>query len=278
MAVHQRLVAENVGREATRTKLSTIEQQHSMTQIDDDVEVVRRDDLAAGKLLEDRDQRATCARIETAERFVEREDTWLTREDAGETNSLPLTEAESQRAARFESRKTNGGEAVTHSLSRFVFGETEIEGTKSDVLEDRRAEELVVGVLKQKADSAADLGNGLSSNRQVVDRDDLSGSLSLWERARVRVSIRLSFFSQLNVNGIPSLTRPSATLSHRERDYVRQLARQQAIEMLQQCGLAGSTGADKANDLARSDREVDVRQHIEAARISEREMFDMHGG
>lgn len=71
MTFHQSRVAEDVGGRTGGTKLAAVEQQHSVTEIDDDVEIVRRDDLAAGELFEDSDQRAACSRIETAKRFVE---------------------------------------------------------------------------------------------------------------------------------------------------------------------------------------------------------------
>ena len=159
VAFHQRRVAEDVGGRASRAKLSAVEQQHSVTEIDDDVEVVRRDDLAAGELFEDRDQRAACSWVETAEGFVERQHARLTRENSGETDALTLAEAQSQRAARFVAGESNGGEAVAHALSRFVVREAEIQWAEGDVLEDGRAEELIVGVLKEEPDSAADFGD-----------------------------------------------------------------------------------------------------------------------
>ena len=118
MTVHERGVAEDVSRRAGGAELPAVEQQHSMTQINNDVEVMRCDDLAAWELFEDRDQRAACSRIETAKRFVEREDARLTREDSGEANSLSLTEAQPQRAARLVAGEADGGETVAHALPR----------------------------------------------------------------------------------------------------------------------------------------------------------------
>ncbi|TXT23000.1 MAG: hypothetical protein FD138_3337 [Planctomycetota bacterium] len=171
VAVHERGVAEDVVSRATRAELAAVEQQNSVAEIDDDIEIVRRDDLAAGELLEDRDQRAARPRIETAEGFVERQHARLAREDSGEANSFAFAEAQPQRTARFVAGESNGGEAVAHAPPRFIFGQAEIEWAKRDVLKDRRAKELVVGVLKQKAAPPTNLGDGLSRDGNVVNRD-----------------------------------------------------------------------------------------------------------
>ena len=142
-----------------------------MAEIDHNVEVMRRDDLAAWKLLEDADQRTTRSRIETAEGLVERKQARLTREDSGKADALPLAEAQSQCAAWFVAGESDGGEAVAHALSRFFVGQAEIERAEGDVLEDGRAEELIVGVLKEKADSATNLGDGRQRDDNSVDRN-----------------------------------------------------------------------------------------------------------
>lgn len=186
MAVHEGGVAEDIGGWAVGSKDAAVEQQHAIAQINDGVEVVCRDDLAAGKAFQNVDQRAASARIETAERLIEREDAGLTREDSGETHAFSFAKAQSQSAARFVTREADGGETVPHALSDFSGGQTKIQRTECDVFKNGWAAELVVRVLKQKADAPANLGHGLPRDGDVVDENSLPFSLSLRERIRER--------------------------------------------------------------------------------------------
>src|SRR5690242_7688471 len=127
VSFHERRVAKNLMRRAGGAKLTAINQQNAVAKIDDNVEIMRADDLAAGELFEDCNKCAACARIETAERFVERQEVRLTRKDSGKTNTFPLAEAQPQRAARFIASETDGNETVAHALPHVIVGQTEVQ-------------------------------------------------------------------------------------------------------------------------------------------------------
>lgn len=61
----------------------------------------------------------------------------------------------SRSVLRFVAGETDGREAVSHTLSRVFVGEAEIQWAKGDILEDGGAEELIVGILEEEADSSA---------------------------------------------------------------------------------------------------------------------------
>ena len=51
--------------------------------------------------------------------------------------------------------KTNGMETIMHPLGHLLGGQTQIAGAKRNIIENRGAQRLVVGILKHQADLAA---------------------------------------------------------------------------------------------------------------------------
>ena len=93
---------------------------------DHHVQIVSRNDLAAGEFVQNRDQCSTSFRVETAERFVECQQARLTREDTGQTNPFPFTQAEPQRAARFVTAQTHRDQTLFDSRPHFVWQQPQI--------------------------------------------------------------------------------------------------------------------------------------------------------
>jgi hypothetical protein len=82
-----------------------------------------------------------------------------------------------ERLAAFEAGQADSSERGRDSGVNFGFREAHVDGSEGDVVVDRRAEKLVIGVLEDKADGGPDTADVLAGHREASDGNGPRGGL-----------------------------------------------------------------------------------------------------
>ena len=172
MFFHQCRVGKNFADGPGGVDLTAVQHEDPITEIDSEVEVVRRDNLAARKLSENFDQSSPRSRVEIRKRFVENQNVRMAGEHSRKADALALTETQLQRAAVLVLSQPDTCQAVRDSRKYFLPTEPQIQRTKRNVFPHRRTEELIVGILKHKSDPLPNRLNVLSPERLPGDCDE----------------------------------------------------------------------------------------------------------
>src|ERR1700733_14466501 len=118
---------------------------------------MRCDDLASFKPPQDVDQRAAGPRIEIAERLVQSQDERLAGDHSSQTHAFAFAQAQLQRAGPLETVPPNSAPTVEPAACARRPRQAQVERPASDVLSHCGAKELIVRILKQKADAPSPL-------------------------------------------------------------------------------------------------------------------------
>src|SRR5262249_10522936 len=147
---------------------------------------------------------------------------------------LPLSEAEMMRRPLGRLPQIDPRQALHGNPPRLGWAQPQVQRAKRHVLDDRRAEKLVVRVLKYQPNPAADLGRVPRVHLQAID-PDLGPAVT--PRTRT-MTMTMIMCGSGNVR-MPELTRSPA--------------RQQPVQMEQQRRFARPVGTDQRHRLAGHD-------------------------
>jgi hypothetical protein len=153
---HEGFIGEQVQGGAVGDDDAVVEEDGARAELGDEFEIVGGDDFGDGEGLEEVFEFAAATGVEVAGGLVEDEDGGLAGEDAGETDAAFFAAGEVMGEAVIEACQANLGEAFRDACGDFGRVEAELLGSEGDVFEDGGAEELIVGVLEEEADLAAD--------------------------------------------------------------------------------------------------------------------------
>ena len=164
---HEGFVGEELGGGALGDELAGTEQESARAKLDDELQVVRGDNLGHRDLAEEVDQFAAAAEVETAGGLVKDENGGIAGEDSGKAGAALSAGAQVVGGSVVQAGQADLGKGAGDAVADFAVIEAELLGAEGDILEDGGAEELVVGVLKEQANLAADggeigRGNGLA--------------------------------------------------------------------------------------------------------------------
>jgi hypothetical protein len=155
---HEGFIGEQVEGGAVGDDDAVVEEDGAGAELGDEFEIVGGDDFGDGEGLEEVFEFAAAAGVEVAGGFVEDEDGGLAGEDAGETDAAFFAAGEVMGGAAFKAGEADAIEAFAGAGGDIGGGQAELFGAEGDVFEHGGAEELVVGVLEEEADLAADAG------------------------------------------------------------------------------------------------------------------------
>lgn len=156
MAFDEGLIPEDVARVTVGLNAALIEDDDAGAEFEDEFEVVCGDELSGGFAGEYLDEAAAGAEVEIAGGFVEDEKFGAAGENSCEGDAFAFAKTELLGVAAFKSGEADGVEGFEDTGADFPLIEAEIEGAEGNVFHDSGAKELVVRVLKEKSDTAAD--------------------------------------------------------------------------------------------------------------------------
>jgi hypothetical protein len=132
---------------------------------------VGRDEQGLLEALQQADQFPAAPGVEARRRLVEDEDRGIHREDRRERDPLALTEREPMRDAALRAGHPDRREGPLDAIVDLVGRQAEVDRPERDVVEDGRAEELVVGILEDQADLGTDRLDGRPVHDAATDPD-----------------------------------------------------------------------------------------------------------
>ena len=124
--------------------------QHPPAMLDDEIQIVRGDDLTARKLAQIRQQPPPGPRVEIARRLIEGQNRRPAGEQSRQTYPLAFAHAQPHRATLLKPGKAHGVQAFRNPPADFLGRQSQIQRTEGDILGHRGAEQLIVRILKQK--------------------------------------------------------------------------------------------------------------------------------
>jgi hypothetical protein len=158
---HQQVrVGQDRGRVAVRHDSALLAQDHGAVRDQrHDVELVRRDDerpAGGSQALDQIDQNPFRARVERSRRLVEQDNVRPQGEHRGDRRALLLAARKLEGRPIGQMRDLHRRQGLVAALSDLVHGEAQLQRPEGDVVEDRGAEELDVGVLEDEPDLAVE--------------------------------------------------------------------------------------------------------------------------
>jgi len=167
--VEERSVGQELRHGAVRDSAPAVDDHEAPADPGRVMEILAGDEARPAQRAEDAGDRAAPARVEPGPGLVEREDLGPTGERRGERRALLLTAGEVVRAARLEAREPHGLEGLGHAPPDLLLGEAQVARAEGEIFGDRRAEELVVGVLEDEPEMREATG-GLNVGPVHADR------------------------------------------------------------------------------------------------------------
>lgn len=164
VAVHEEGIGEDALRGAVGLKPAGVDHQDAGAEIEHEVQIVSGDQLQARKTAENALQLPPGTGIEGCGWLVQDKHGGLAGEEPRQADSFAFADAELGRIARAGVGQADGSQGLRHTAADFIEAEAGVERSEGDVVLDRGAEELVVGVLKQQSD--------LASNERKLGGDD----------------------------------------------------------------------------------------------------------
>lgn len=156
MAVHEERIGQDALGGAVGLKSAGVDDQNAGAEIEDKIQIVRGDELQAGEMAEDPLQLSPGAGVERCRRLVENENGGFAGQKPRQADPFAFADAELGRIARAGVRQADRGQGLGYAAADFIEAVAGVERTEGDIVLDGGAEELVVGVLKQQSDLAAD--------------------------------------------------------------------------------------------------------------------------
>ena len=182
VGLDQASIAENGAAGTVGDDLPTVEEDRRGAGFQDHLQVVGGDQLGGLQALDQADEPAPAAGIEVGCRLVEDEDRGPARQNSRQAHPLSLAEAEMMGRTIGRVLEIDAGQAFQGQLAGLGFAESQVERPKGHVFDHGGAEELIVGILEQQADLAADLRRSAGADLDSIDPD--AGGALPFRRAR----------------------------------------------------------------------------------------------
>ena len=151
MAREQVGVAEYVDRRPLRAGAPLVEDEDPRAGLEDELEVVGRDDPGLASVAEAADEVLPPPVVEVVRRLIEEQDIGRIGEYRRESGAPALAAREVMRHALLASREPHLLERRRDPRPDLVPRKAEVEGTEGDIIVEGRAEELVLGLLEDEA-------------------------------------------------------------------------------------------------------------------------------
>ena len=156
VAIHDRGVRKHTINRTVRLKFARVQNQHALAQIQNEIQIVRGDDLRARKLAKNLQQLPACSRIQVAGRFIQDQQGRLTGEYARQANAFSFAGTQLRRIARTVLGQSDRDQAAIDPGEDFRSRQSQIQRTECDIVANTRTKQLIVGILKQKSHLTAD--------------------------------------------------------------------------------------------------------------------------
>lgn len=153
---HERLVGEDFGGGAIGYNESFIQDNRAGAELQHQLQIMRGNDLCRRQSFQESFQFSLTPGIQIACRLVQYEDLRTAGKYARQAHSLFFPSAQVVRRTSLESRQSNAVQGFFDQAADLGLAETVLPGTEGNILKNRRAEELIVGILKQESDLFVD--------------------------------------------------------------------------------------------------------------------------
>ena len=168
VSLDQAGISQNLATGAVGDDLALIQQDRARADLENQLEVVRGDQLGRGKVADLMDEPPPAARVKVRRGLVEHHHRGPACQHARQADALPLAEAQMMRRTIRRVLKVDPRETLQGQAASLAPGHPLVERPEGHILDDRGAEELIVGVLEQQPHLAPDL-----VRRPGVDLDPL---------------------------------------------------------------------------------------------------------
>ena len=180
---HEFLVRKQVQRRPLGDESAAVQKDDAGAKVDDKFEVVGGYQLCARQRLEQALELAPAAGIEPARRFVKDENAGPAGQHPGQTDEALLAMAEAMGFALAEAFQPRRSQTLLHQGVHLRPGFAELSGAKGDIFEYGRRDQLIIWVLKQQPDFAADLLDTSSCDGLATDPDSRLGGQGFGQKA-----------------------------------------------------------------------------------------------
>ena len=150
MSLDQARIPENLATRAVGDNFALIQQNGARTDLQNQLEVVRGDQLGCGKVANLLDEPPPAAWIEVRRGLVKHDHRWLACQHPRQANALSFAEAQVMGRTIRRVRKVDPRETLQREAAGFDSGNSLVERPERYILDDRGAKELVIGILKQE--------------------------------------------------------------------------------------------------------------------------------
>ena len=149
MSLDQAGIPQNLATRAVGDNFALIQQYRARADLQNQLEVVRGDQLGCGKVANLLDEPPPAAWIEVRRGLVEHHHRGLACQHPRQANALPLAEAQMMGRTFRRVRKVDPRQTLQRKAAGLDSGNTLVQRPEGHILDDRGAKELVVGILKQ---------------------------------------------------------------------------------------------------------------------------------
>lgn len=167
MGKHQSFIGQQFARAAVGDHLAMIKNDRPAAKFHGKLEVVGGDELGGRNSTKQCLEFAAATRVEIARRFVEDEQLRFASKHSGETGAAFFAVAQMMCGALVKTGQADLGQRALDPIGNGRFVHAKLSWAEAHVLSDRRAKKLVIRVLKNDADAAAD-------SSQIFGRDGLA--------------------------------------------------------------------------------------------------------
>src|SRR5262249_27494061 len=171
MGLDQPCVSQDQAALAVSHYLATVEQDSARADFQDHLKIVSGDQPRGGKVLDQADEPPPPARIEVGGRLVEHEYRRPARQDPRQADALALAVAQMMGGTVCQVFEVDSDQALHGHAPSLGPLDSLVEWSEGHVLNDGRAEELIIRILEQQAYLAADVRRGARADLDSVDPD-----------------------------------------------------------------------------------------------------------
>jgi hypothetical protein len=168
---HEVLIVKDLRRWTLGHYLPAVENDHARADFDHEFQVVGRNDLGHAQTPENSHELASAARIKAAGRFVQHQDAHVARQQPGQADTALLSVAEMMGLTIFKSLQADALQRPPDAVGEFRLSLAQLLRPEGDVLPDRRAEQLIVRILKQQTDLRTNCQQVRLRHRRAEDMD-----------------------------------------------------------------------------------------------------------
>ncbi len=144
-------VVENIGCLAICDEVAIREHQAAITDIQGDIQIVGTENDGFIRVGQPLDQFAAIQWVHIGGRLIKHQNIGLIGEYGGQGQAFAFTEREVERRALVVARQADGIQCLGHPVFDFISGQAEVERAKGHIIENGRAKELIIGVLKDNS-------------------------------------------------------------------------------------------------------------------------------